>query len=227
MTVRKDQTDTRLSQAPALVFWDWNGTLLDDVDYAIGVRNRVFPRFGLPTVDSVTAYHEQFTFPVKQYYTAAGVTEENFVEVAHAWMAEYVRGCESVPLFGDANAALDAFARAGCAQAVLSASKEETLRAQLRTAGILDRFEEVLGLTHIYATSKVDIGIASIRRRGIDPGACAMLGDTLHDVEVARAIGCRCVLIARGHQSRQTLETAGVPVCRTLLEAVDTVLGGR
>lgn len=210
---------------PKLILWDWNGTLLDDVQYAIGVRNRVFPKFELPAIESMEEYHAQFTFPVKLYYTRAGVTEDNFVAVAHAWMDEYVRGCETVPLFPDAVTALDAFAEAGCMQAVLSASKADTLRMQLEVAGILNRFDAVLGLSHIYATSKEDIGKEYLAQLGIDPRACVMLGDTLHDAEVAHAMGCRCMLIARGHQSSEMLMKAGVPVCDTLLTAVEAVLG--
>ena len=84
------------------VLWDWNGTLLDDLWYAIGVRNRVFPTFGLPTIDSLEAYYRQFTFPVRLYYERAGVTDANFVQVANAWMDEYVRGCKEIPLHEDA-----------------------------------------------------------------------------------------------------------------------------
>ncbi|HNX61621.1 MAG TPA: HAD hydrolase-like protein [Candidatus Limiplasma sp.] len=212
-------------RTPRLILWDWNGTLLDDAAYAMGVRNRVFPRFGLPTIDSLEAYHEQFTFPVRLYYTRAGVTEENFVAVAHAWMEEYIRGCREVPLFPDAGEALDAFAAAGCAQAVLSASKLDTLTMQLECAGILNRFTGVLGLNHIYATSKEAIGRAYLEETGMEPGRCVMLGDTLHDAEVAAALGCPAVLIARGHQSRKTLLTAGVPVCESLSEAAELLLG--
>ena len=208
-----------------LVFWDWNGTLLDDASYALGVRNRTFPAFGLPTLDSLEAYREQFTFPVSDYYRAAGVTDENFVAVANAWMAEYVRGQDGVPLFPDAEEALRRFSAAGLRQAVLSASQKQQLAHQLETAGILSRFEAVLGLSHIYATSKEDIGRAYIADCGLPPQSCVLLGDTLHDADVARAMGARCVLIARGHQSRDTLGKAGVPVCDTLREACDVVLG--
>ena len=45
-----------------------------------------------------------------------------------------------------------------------------------------------------------------------------MIGDTLHDAEVARAMGTRCMLVARGHHSRETLLTAGVPVAATLMD---------
>lgn len=210
---------------PELVLWDWNGTLLDDAAYAIGVRNRVFPRFGLPMVTSLAEYHEQFTFPVSEYYYRAGVTDDNFVDVANAWMAEYLRGMDAVPLFDDAQPALEAFRLAGCAQAVLSASKLDTLREQLAHAGILQRFDAVLGLDHIYATSKEVIGREYLARRGTDAANCVLLGDTLHDAEVAGALGCRCVLITRGHQSRSRLESAGWPVCDTLTEAVAIALG--
>ena len=32
-----------------------------------------------------------------------------------------------------------------------------------------------------------------------------MIGDSLHDLEVANAMGVECVLVARGHQDRETL----------------------
>ena len=51
-----------------------------------------------------------------------------------------------------------------------------------------------------------------------------MIGDSLHDAEVARALGTRCVLVARGHQSRETLLEAGVPVMKSLREAAEWVL---
>ena len=96
---------------------------------------------------------------------------------------------------------------------------------QLECAGILNRFTGVLGLNHIYATSKEAIGRAYLEETGMEPGRCVMLGDTLHDAEVAAALGCPAVLIARGHQSRKTLLTAGVPVCESLSEAAELLLG--
>ena len=44
------------------------------------------------------------------------------------------------------------------------------------------------------------------------------LGDTAHDAEVARAIGCRCYLISGGHQEDAVLAKAQVPVLRSLRE---------
>lgn len=201
------------------VLWDWNGTLLDDLTYAIGVRNRTFPAFGLPRIGSVAEYHRQFTFPVRRYYERAGVTDETFVAVAHAWMAEYVRGFDAVPLHGDAVETLARFAAAGVRQAVLSATRRDMLESQIARFPIRAYFTDVLGLSDIYARSKEAVGLDYLARCGVPAASTLMIGDTLHDAEVARAMGTECVLVARGHQSRETLLTAGVPVMDTLLEA--------
>ena len=201
------------------VLWDWNGTLLDDLTYAIGVRNRTFPAFGLPRIGSVAEYRRQFTFPVRRYYERAGVTDETFVAVAHAWMAEYVRGFDTVPLHGDAVETLARFAAAGVRQAVLSATRRDMLESQIARFPIRAYFTDVLGLSDIYARSKEAVGLDYLARCGVPAASTLMIGDTLHDAEVARAMGTGCVLVARGHQSRETLLTAGVPVMDTLLEA--------
>lgn len=207
------------------VLWDWNGTLLDDLTYAIGVRNRTFPAFGLPRIGSVAEYHRQFTFPVRRYYERAGVTDETFVAVAHAWMAEYVRGFEAVPLHVDAVETLARFAAAGVRQAVLSATRRDMLESQIARFPIRAYFTDVLGLSDIYARSKEAVGLDYLARCGVPAASTLMIGDTLHDAEVARAMGTGCVLVARGHQSRETLLTAGVPVMDTLVEAAAWALG--
>ena len=194
------------------------------MQYAIDVRNCVFPRFGLPKVKDIDAYHEQFTFPVKVYYERAGVTEENFQAVANAWMDEYVSNCQSAPLFADAVDAINAFAANGYAQIVLSASKRENLLRQLAIACIADRFDGVLGLSHIYATDKTEIAREYMAEHRIDPKTCVLLGDTVHDARVADALAMDCVLIARGHMSRARLAQTGYPVCADLREAVRLVL---
>ena len=206
------------------VLWDWNGTLLDDLLYGMNVRNRIFPDFDLPTVDSVESYHAQFTFPIRTYYERAGVTDENFVQVAHAWMDEYVRGFASVPLHADAREVLERFAQAGMQQVVLSATKRDMLTGQIAQFGIETYFADILGLGDIYAGSKEEIGRHYLMNCGIAPEETVMIGDTLHDADVAKAIGAKCVLVARGHQSRETLLTAGVPVVDTLQAAADWIM---
>ena len=92
------------------------------------------------------------------------------------------------------------------------------LKGQLDKLDILDMFDEVLGIDNIYATSKLPIGLEFIKDK--DPNECLMIGDTLHDGEVARAMGVECVLVANGHQSKDVLCQSGLMVYDDIREVL-------
>ena len=172
------------------VLWDWNGTLLDDLEYSIQVRNNIFPAFHLPTLSGVEEYHRQFTFPVRLYYQRAGVTDEIFDDVAHAWMAEYERRMDTIPLHGDAVETVERFRRAGLGQTVLSASEQTLLRRQLALYGLEGRFDAILGRGDIYAGSKEAIGREYLQGSGVPAEAAVMIGDSLSsDMQGGRNAG--------------------------------------
>ena len=104
----------------------------------------------------------------------------------------------------------------GIKQAVLSATEREMLEGQLNTLGIRDFFEEVMGLDNIHAGSK--LFLADDWRERHPDSRVIFVGDTDHDVQTASALGADCVLICRGHQSKEYLKTLNVPVYDDLSE---------
>ncbi len=64
-------------------------------------------------------------------------------------------------------------------------------------------FDEILGIPDIFATSKIDMGKSYIQR--VKPKKAVLIGDTVHDKEVADALGVDCILVANGHQSKNVL----------------------
>lgn len=48
-------------------------------------------------------------------------------------------------------------------------------------------------------------------------------GDTTHDFEVSNQIGCDCILVSCGHQSKDVLETTNAPVLDKLCQ-IETFL---
>ena len=206
------------------VFWDWNGTLLDDVWTGTAAMNALLTKYNLPLLRDTAHYREVFCFPVSAYYEKLGVGGDLFPVTSHEWMDEYYAREEKCTLRAGALEALKAFRQAGWRQVVLSASKTDNLLRQIERYGILSYFDAVLGLDHIYATSKVEIGRAWLAAQGIDPQDCVMIGDTLHDAEVAQALNCRCILADGGHQSRHVIEQAGCEVADGVLEAANLVI---
>jgi phosphoglycolate phosphatase len=79
-------------------------------------------------------------------------------------------------------------------------------------------FSELLGARDIYVKGKVAIALEWITKNDIDTAQVLMVGDTLHDYEVAQNIGCDCILIARGHHSKDRLMTTGTVVLDSIEE---------
>ena len=197
-----------------LIFWDWNGTLLDDLDVCLNCLNTLLRDFGYPQQYDLDTYREIFCFPIEEYYIRAGFdfSKDPFPVLAEHYMQLYLPRAAHCGLVPGAKEALDAFCALEIPQVVLSASSLDNLQLQVSQRGVGKYFSRLLGLTDIYAASKVALGVEFLRQSHIDPSRALMLGDSVHDAEVAAAMGVRCILIAAGHQPRHVLETTGCPV---------------
>lgn len=59
-------------QPNGMIFWDWNGTLMDDVDFTHSCLNWMLETHGYPQRYDLAAYRELFGFPIEDYYRCAG-----------------------------------------------------------------------------------------------------------------------------------------------------------
>jgi len=195
------------------VIWDFNGTLLDDIDLVVRTVNGQLEKRGLGSL-TVAEYRDVFGFPAEAYYRRLGVTfeEESMAELSADFFADYEPRLVDCSLHDGIGDALEDLAQAGLRQFVLSAMQERMLRETLEALGILGRFAAAYGLAHQEGDSKVSRGCELIADHAIDPATTLMVGDTAHDAEVAESLGLSCVLIARGHQSRTRLEETQWPV---------------
>ena len=57
---------------PELILWDWNGTLLDDVELCVDALNRLLQSYGYPQRYDRNQYRAIFGFPIEEYYIRAG-----------------------------------------------------------------------------------------------------------------------------------------------------------
>ena len=197
-----------------LVLWDWNGTLLNDLQLSIQALNRLLAENGYPQQFDTRAYRKIFGFPIQDYYRRAGFdfSRHPYDRLAQRYMEMYIPASEGCRLSPGAKDVLAQLQKQGMRQVILSASPLDLLRHQVSAQGLEGFFEKLLGLSDIYAVSKVQLGVDWMQQSGIDPQSAVMVGDSLHDAEVAAAMGVRCVLYAGGHQSLSRLAQAGCPV---------------
>jgi phosphoglycolate phosphatase len=207
------------------LIWDWNGTVWDDAWLCLETSNGMLKRRGLPAV-SREDYLEQFGFPVEDYYRWAGfdLGNEPFPELAIEFIREYGRRRFECELHRGARDLLGRLKQSGVPQTVLSAYQHDTLLEAVEHYGLTEFFTEIVGLDDVYAISKVENGLRYVSTLECAPEEVLFLGDTVHDFEVAEAMGVRCALIAHGHNSRARLEACGVPVVSSLEELAQSSL---
>ncbi|MCL1823032.1 MAG: HAD hydrolase-like protein [Oscillospiraceae bacterium] len=203
------------------IIWDWNGTLCNDTEWCINVINRMLLKRGLKTFKNINEYRNIFCFPVIDYYKKIGFDfeKEPFEELAAEFISLYHSyENNSFKLHNHAEAVLREIHMKGITQIILSASETDNLLHQMSGFDIRQYFDEILGISDIYAVSKTEMGLDYVKRNQLKCGL--LIGDTEHDFETAEKLKLDCILIANGHQSREKLITCGVPVFNEISEVL-------
>ncbi len=204
------------------IIWDWNGTLLNDLDFCISTINVLLKKRNL-TLQNRDLYKEIFAFPVKDYYHAVGFDfeKEEFAIPAKEFIDLYDKGVENCTLHLKAVEILSWFKEKNTRQFVLSAMQQNMLEQTIKHNSISGYFEGVFGLNDHFAVSKIERGEQLISQFRVKKDKTWIIGDTIHDFEVAEKLGVRCILIADGHQSEKRLKSTGAVVISDLDELKD------
>lgn len=187
-----------------IIAWDFNGTVLDDVQIGIESINVLLSRRGLNTINTREEYKNSFRFPIIEWYKTLGFDfeKEDYEVVAHEWVAEYLKRESLATLCDGVKTMLEYFKTKEKKQIIISASEISMLNRQLSSLGVAPYFDEVIGKNDVFAGGKIET--AKLWREK-NTGTMLFIGDTDHDLETAQAIGADCVLVASGHQSYERL----------------------
>ena len=204
------------------IIWDWNGTLLNDTWLCVEVLNGLLAsRDQAPISEDI--YRQNFGFPVIHFYNYLGfeTDPESFRQLSREFIDEYeLRWLGECNLHPETPEVLTQLAALGLTHSVLSAAKQEALEIGIGHFGIRHHFTGLMGTDNIYAEGKVKQGRHWIEQLHWDPHEVVLIGDTLHDFEVAQAIGSSCLLLAHGHHAPGRLAATKAPVVDSLPELI-------
>lgn len=189
------------------VIWDFNGTLLNDMQVCIDCMNVMLKERRLPSLD-LKRYREIFTFPVREYYVSLGFDfrKEPFEIPAHRFIDLYRENLHLAPIFDGITDILMYFQNNDIQQVILSAMEQEFLEDTLKAKGILSYFDKVVGITNHLGDGKLEKARELVANLGEKAEEICLIGDTVHDYEVAGGSGIECILIANGHQSYERIK---------------------
>jgi phosphoglycolate phosphatase-like HAD superfamily hydrolase len=200
--------------------WDWNGTLLDDMNLVVAATNASLAAVGGPSV-TVDEHRRDFRRPVSAYYESVlgrPLTVDEFARLDEEFHLAYNGGLASCGLSAGAAAALAGWVGT---QSLLSMWFHENLVPTVSRYGLSGYFARVDGLPGpVGGGYKAPYLAAHLKGLGLRGSDCVLIGDSVDDADAALALGARIVLYAGGFTHPDRLRATGHPVAGTLAEAI-------
>lgn len=207
------------------IIWDWNGTIVDDTSLCVRIVNQILDEFKLKPV-TVEFYRNNFSFPVSEYYNKIGLPSDitNYKKISNRFIKDYRKQFFNIDLQDFVLDCITEFNAGKINQSILSASKRNDLDFFAAYFKIKHFFSKLSGVDNILATGKFDIANAHLVALPTPSSEILLIGDTVHDAEVASQLGINCLLCSRGHNSRKLLSSCPFPVVECFKEVLHFVL---
>lgn len=205
------------------ILWDWNGTLVNDMDLCVYVTNLFMQEHHNKQITR-EFYQQEFTFPVINFYHAIGFDFKNitFEQMAEDWISTYKKHFQSKSsLNGPVQETLEYIRSKGLKQSIFSACEIHLLNHSINHLNLEHFFHLIHGVDNNQASGKEALAKQIILDNHIIPEETILFGDTVHDYEVAQNTGMSCVLIANGHQHSKRLQKTGAPILEHIGQVPD------
>lgn len=209
------------------IFWDFNGTIIDDVNTALGCVNDLLERKGREPI-TLADYYNYVETPIVGFYHHILPPEEiDFDEISRDYHRDYAMRSEETHLATGAYELLQKLHKDGCHQYIITANHIEETTEIVKKFGIFPFIDKISGADNSLADSKINRAKELFDSLQIDRNDAIIIGDTLHDLETANELGIDCILVTCGHQGKKLLESYNVCTAADLSEVEEIIYDER
>lgn len=196
-----------------LVVFDWDGTLIDSAGTIVQCIQDSARDMGIDVPDRERASHViGLGLHDSLRHAVPGLAEERYMEFASHYRRHFLARQDSMLLFDGISDLLKALKR----DRVLAIATGKSRRG-------LDRSLAVDGLGALFAASRCAdethpkphpaMLLELMEELGVDKAATLMIGDTSHDLDMARAAGVDAVAVTYGAHPEAGLRACGPAGC--------------
>ena len=193
------------------IIWDWNGTLLNDLELCVRMLNQSLSKRNIPNI-TIQEYKEKFLFPIKTFYESVGFNfdKEPFEDTNIEFHNGFEKNFKTLGLQPFAEETIITLHKKNVTQSILSATIQAKLIEQVGFFG-LDRYlDNIIGLSNTPSGyGKEYEGKELLMSVDIDKSKTIIIGDSLLDFRVSKALGIDCALVYNGHNDMKRLEATG------------------
>ena len=202
----------------ALIVFDWDGTLADSTALIAQSIQRACIDVGQPPPDDVAA---RFVIGLgladAMRTVAPALPVERYGELSARYRDHYLARESDIPLFDGARELLAELDTAGYWLAVATGKSRRGLDRTLAANGLAGAFHATRCADEGFPKPHPDMLLHLMDRLAVHPYETLMIGDTTHDLELARNAGASGVAVSYGAHALEDLAS------RSPLAAVNSV----
>jgi phosphoglycolate phosphatase len=189
-----------------LIAFDLDGTLADSTAMIADAIQRACGDMGLPVPDTLTARHViGLGLHDSIRHVAPSLPPSEYLRFADRYRHYYLAGDSEIPLFDGVREMLGELDARGFMLAVATGKTRKGLARAMQQHAIGHHFVASRCADEGFPKPHPDMLLALMDRVGSAPDATLMIGDTTHDLQLARAAGAQALAVTYGAH-----ETAGL-----------------
>ncbi len=199
-----------------LAVFDWNGTLLNDMEATHIATNASLAFFGKAPITRQQE-QEDFSFPLIHFYEKMGVSVDQYLEhaeeVGNLFNKIYTEESARCGLREGARELLDWLKGHGVVCTILSNHRDSLLQADVARLGIAEYFDAISGnknpATIVQGLSKQVRLEEYLNAQGYRAERAFIIGDSHEEPELARRLGLTSISISGGLMTEERLIRVG------------------
>ena len=211
-----------------LVIFDLDGTLIDSVQHFVETVTDSFTAIGQPVPDETTIRSVSgITAWDAMALLAPGATPDRVTEILDSYRTHYRAraGVQREPLFAGALDLLDRLqADNGTILAVATGKGYQSAITLLERHGIIGRFDSIQTPDHNRGKPDPQMIETAMARVGADRRQTVMIGDTIHDMRMARAAGVGGIGVSWGYHPTADLQREGASILVDRFDDLDPTI---
>ncbi len=183
-----------------LIIFDWSGVISDTFDNWYTCAMAIFKQYGAPIISKKRA-REEFRQPYMAFYNKflPDLSHENQKQA----YAKAIQRCDTPPIFNGMKELLADLYQRDVRMAVISGDIQKTLLQEADRFQVRHFFKDILW--DVY--HKDETVRKMIRDLQFKPDDVLFVGDSTHEVEVGKKVGCKTCAVTWGYMPKEKLRS--------------------